>query len=102
METYYGQAPKDVSQCGRTFLIETERTITQKGLDESATQLIPPFARLSLLAVRRPVAWLFRTRNGDEPDLLCFKSMTDTPFTLYCHLRDQMENLGSLRTRFRL
>ncbi|MGH7844654.1 MAG: GIY-YIG nuclease family protein [Candidatus Binatia bacterium] len=34
---------KDVSQCGQTFLVKTERTITQKGLQESATQLIPAF-----------------------------------------------------------
>ena len=35
---------KDVSQCGQTFLVTTERTITGKGLEESATQLIPTFS----------------------------------------------------------
>jgi len=34
---------KDVSQCGQTFLIRTDRSITHKGLEESATQLIPAF-----------------------------------------------------------
>ena len=29
---------KDVSQCGQTFLIRTERSITTKGLEESATR----------------------------------------------------------------
>jgi type I restriction enzyme S subunit len=35
---------KDVSQCRETFLLNTERSITEKGLEESATQLIPTFA----------------------------------------------------------
>lgn len=34
----------DVSQCGDVFLIETERTITERGLAESAAQLIPKLA----------------------------------------------------------
>ncbi len=32
---------KDVSRCGDCFLVATERTITDRGLSESATQLIP-------------------------------------------------------------
>jgi type I restriction enzyme, S subunit len=32
---------KDVSQCGDSFLVGTERTITDKGLSESSTRLIP-------------------------------------------------------------
>src|SRR5439155_27376328 len=32
---------KDVSQCPDAFLTSTERTITEKGLSESATELIP-------------------------------------------------------------
>jgi len=35
---------KDVSQCAETFLIETERTITRRGLDESSTKIIPRYA----------------------------------------------------------
>ncbi len=35
---------KDVSQCGQPFLLETERTISERGLAESATRLIPKFA----------------------------------------------------------
>jgi type I restriction enzyme, S subunit len=34
---------KDVSQCGGMFLLETERTITQRGVDQSATRIIPKF-----------------------------------------------------------
>lgn len=32
---------KDVSQCSDLFLVDTERTITQRGLDESATRIVP-------------------------------------------------------------
>lgn len=35
---------KDVSQSPSTLLVSTERTITQRGLEESATQLVPAFA----------------------------------------------------------
>jgi type I restriction enzyme, S subunit len=35
---------KDVSQCGDAFLIDTERTITDRGLDESSTRMIPALA----------------------------------------------------------
>jgi type I restriction enzyme S subunit len=35
---------KDVSQCRETFLLQTERTITSRGLLESSTRLIPQFA----------------------------------------------------------
>ena len=35
---------KDVSQCGDTFLIATERAITERGLTESSTRMVPKFA----------------------------------------------------------
>jgi type I restriction enzyme, S subunit len=34
---------KDVSQCRETFLVDTDRSITERGLAESATQMIPRF-----------------------------------------------------------
>jgi type I restriction enzyme S subunit len=34
----------DVSQCAETFLIQTARSITEKGLEESSTRVIPPWA----------------------------------------------------------
>ena len=37
------------------FLNKTERSITQRGLDESATQLIPAFSPLWSRAVQRLV-----------------------------------------------
>jgi type I restriction enzyme S subunit len=41
---------KDVSQCPTQFLLSTERTITQRGLDESSTKLVPA---LSTVVVAR-------------------------------------------------
>lgn len=41
---------KDVSQCSGVFLLDTERKITERGLIESATRLIP---RLSTVVVAR-------------------------------------------------
>ncbi len=41
---------KDVSQCPDPFLTKTERTITDRGLDESATRFIP---KLSTVVVAR-------------------------------------------------
>jgi type I restriction enzyme S subunit len=35
---------KDVSQCADSFLVSTERMITERGLNESSTRLIPPFS----------------------------------------------------------
>lgn len=35
---------KDVSQCADSFLINTERSITERGLNESATRIVPKLA----------------------------------------------------------
>lgn len=35
---------KDISQCADRFLTSTERTITPRGLEESATRLVPAFS----------------------------------------------------------
>jgi type I restriction enzyme S subunit len=34
----------DVSQCSEVFLVETQRAITRRGLEESATQIIPSWS----------------------------------------------------------
>jgi type I restriction enzyme S subunit len=84
---------KDVSQCGQTFLVETERSITQKGLDESATQLIPAYCTVVVArgaTTGRMV--MFGRQMAMNQTCYALASNTDTPFTLYCHLRDQMEN----------
>ena len=84
---------KDVSQCGQTFLVGTERSITQKGLDESATQLIPAYCTVVVArgaTTGRMV--MFGRQMAMNQTCYGLASAADTPFTLYCHLRDQMEN----------
>jgi type I restriction enzyme S subunit len=85
---------KDVSQCGQAFLIMPERTITVRGLDESATQLIPAF---STVVVARGATTGRMVMLGREMAMnqTCYAlvSKTEAPFALYCQLRQGIENL---------
>lgn len=85
---------KDVSQCGQTFLITTERTITNKGLEESATQLIPP---LCAVVVARGATTgrmvLFGREMAMNQTCYALASTTSTPFFLYCQLRQETDAL---------
>ena len=85
---------KDVSQCGQTFLVKTERTITHKGLEESATQLIPSFCTAVVArgaTTGRMV--MFGREMAMNQTCYALASITDTPFALYCHLRHEIDNL---------
>jgi type I restriction enzyme S subunit len=85
---------KDVSQCGQTFLVTTERTITEKGLQESATQLIPAFCTV---VVARGATTGRMTMFGREMAMnqTCYAlaSTTVTPFALYCLFRHAIDDL---------
>ena len=85
---------KDVSQCGNSFLVETERKITARGLDESATQLIPA---LCSIVVARGATTGRMVVLGDAMAInqTCYALATaiGTPFALYCHLREEIANL---------
>jgi type I restriction enzyme, S subunit len=85
---------KDVSQCGQAFLVSTERDITQKGLEESATQMIP---RFSTVVVARGATTGRMVMFGKEMAMnqTCYAlaSTIETPFTLYCQLRREMAAL---------
>src|SRR5258706_1936397 len=87
---------KDVSQAGQSFLIDTERTITQKGLRESATQLI---SKMSTVVVARGATTGRMVLIGREMAMnqTCYAltSSTQTPFTLYCTLLQSMDALAS-------
>ena len=50
---------KDVSQCSERFLIATERTITDNGLEESATQLIPALSTVVVARGATTGGWCF-------------------------------------------
>lgn len=85
---------KDVSQCGQTFLITTERTITNKGLEESATQLIP--ALCAVVVARGATTGrmvLFGREMAMNQTCYALASTTSTPFFLYCQLRQEIDTL---------
>jgi type I restriction enzyme S subunit len=79
---------KDVSQSGQAFLVATERTITSKGLEESATQLVPA---LSTVIVARGATTgrmvMFGRDMAMNQTCYALGSSTGTPFALYCQLR---------------
>ncbi|HXH41599.1 MAG TPA: restriction endonuclease subunit S [Thermoanaerobaculia bacterium] len=85
---------KDVSQCADAFLVATERMITQRGLEESATQLVPA---LSSAVVARGATTGRMALLGDAMAMnqTCYalESITGQPFTLYCHLRQEIDKL---------
>lgn len=85
---------KDVSQCSDAFLVATERTITKQGLDESATQLVPAF---SSVVVARGATTGRMAMVGDVMAMnqTCYalESTAGVPFSLYCHLRQEMDKL---------
>jgi type I restriction enzyme, S subunit len=82
---------KDVSQCRDQFLITTDRTITERGLAESATQIVPSF---STVVVARGATTGRMAMLGCEMAMnqTCYAlvSKTDTPFALYCQLRHEI------------
>lgn len=85
---------KDVSRCPDRFLISTERTITQKGLEESATRLVPKF---STVVVARGATTgrhcLFGREMAMNQTCYALNSVGDTPFWLACsftHLVDEL------------
>jgi type I restriction enzyme S subunit len=85
---------KDVSQCSNSFLVETERTISARGLKESATQLIPA---LCSVVVARGATTGRMVILGDAMAMnqTCYALATTigTPFALYCHLRQEIGDL---------
>jgi type I restriction enzyme S subunit len=85
---------KDVSQSGQAFLVATERTITNKGLEESATQLVP--ALCTVIVARGATTGRMVMLGGDMAmNQTCYAldSSTGTPFALYCRLREAVDKL---------
>jgi type I restriction enzyme S subunit len=98
-EDYWGRAipwasAKDVSQCGETFLVQTERRITDVGLRESATQMIPVNATV---VVARGATTGRMTLFGREMAMnqTCYAlvSRVNTPFALHCGLRSTIDEI---------
>jgi type I restriction enzyme, S subunit len=76
---------KDVSQCEDAFLISTERTITERGLNESATRVIP---RLATVVVARGATTgrfcMFGREMAMNQTCYAIASIDRRPFWLNC------------------
>jgi len=85
---------KDISRCGKCFLISTERTITKLGLQESATQIIQA---LSTVVVARGATTGRMTMFGADIAMnqTCYalRSSLGCSFALYCQARQVMDDL---------
>ncbi len=79
---------KDISQSAEFFLLDTERSITQRGLHESSTQLIPALATVVIArgATTGRMALLGREMAMNQT---CYAlvSSTETPFTLFLRIQ---------------
>lgn len=85
---------KDVSQSVEPFLVTTERSITQRGVDESATQIISAFS--SVVVARGATTGrmvLLGCAMAMNQTCYAVTSTTGTPFALYCLLRDTINAL---------
>jgi type I restriction enzyme S subunit len=85
---------KDVSQASGSILVDTERTITPRGLGESATQMIPAFS--SVVVARGATTGrmvLFGRDMAMNQTCYALATTTTTPFALYCRLRVAIDAL---------
>ena len=85
---------KDVSQCDDSFLVETERKITERGLNESATQLIPALCS-AVVARGATTGRMVVLGEAMAMNQTCYALETSagTPFALYCQLRQEIDHL---------
>ncbi|MGO8920768.1 MAG: restriction endonuclease subunit S [Stellaceae bacterium] len=85
---------KDVSQCGDTFLVATERSITERGLNESATRVIPKFS--TVVVARGATTGRFCMFGRDMAmNQTCYAlaSLCRRPFWLNCAFESLVEAL---------
>ena len=85
---------KDVSQSNGSFLVETERTITERGLEESATKMVPAFC--SVVVARGATTGrmvLFGSDMAMNQTCYALATTTETPFALYCRVREEIDGL---------
>jgi type I restriction enzyme S subunit len=79
---------KDVSQCDEAFLIKTEKRISELGLTNSSTKIIPAFS--SVVVARGATTGRMAMFGSDiAMNQTCYAltSKDETPFFLYCHFR---------------
>ncbi|MCF1468986.1 restriction endonuclease subunit S [Agrobacterium vitis] len=85
---------KDVSQCGETLLLDTERSITQSGLDNSSTRMVPKF---STVVVARGATTgrycMFAESMAMNQTCYALHSASGRPFLLYNMFGSLIEEL---------
>jgi type I restriction enzyme S subunit len=85
---------KDVSQSDGLFLIATERTITERGLAESATQVIPALCSVVVARGATTGRMVFFGRDmAMNQTCYALATTTETPFALHCRLREEILSL---------
>ena len=85
---------KDVSQCAEAFLVSTERTITNLGVDQSSTRIIP--ANTTVVVARGATTGrLTMLGQAMAMNQTCYglRSKVGAPFALYCNVRHFIERL---------
>jgi type I restriction enzyme, S subunit len=85
---------KDVSQCADAILVSTERSITERGLNESATRVIPKFS--TVVVARGATTGRFCMFGRDMAmNQTCYAlaSSRRRPFWLNCAFRNLVEGL---------
>ena len=85
---------KDVSQCGETFLISTERTITERGLENSSTRIID--ANSTVIVARGATTGrmaMFGMPIAMNQTCYALRSKEGSHFFLYCQARHVIGDL---------
>ncbi len=85
---------KDVSQCADAFLLQTERTITPLGLNESSTKVVPRFS--TVVVARGATTGRFCMFGSDiTMNQTCYalESRFGAPFWLNCAFKSLVQEL---------
>jgi type I restriction enzyme S subunit len=85
---------KDVSQCKDAFLIETERSISESGLKNSATKIIPKYATAVVArGATTGRSCMFGSDIAMNQTCYALTSRSDHPFWLNCAFRELVDRL---------
>ncbi len=97
-EFWNGNVPwasaKDVSQCKDTFLIETDRSISENGLRNSATKIIPRYATVVVArGATTGRSCMFGSDIAMNQTCYALTSRSGQPFWLNCAFRELVDRL---------
>ncbi|SOB95222.1 restriction endonuclease subunit S [Rhodobacter maris] len=85
---------KDVSQCKDAFLIETERSISESGLKNSATKIIPKYATVVVArGATTGRSCMFGSDIAMNQTCYALTSRSGHPFWLNCAFRELVDRL---------